>query len=78
MRHGLSIVSNAESLLRGKVGEVGMTKLEYLKFLDQGCPYSMNGKCELCNELSIRCDGQRFIHCYEFEHSEIGKEVNIE
>lgn len=52
-----------------------MTELEYLKFLDKGCPYSKNGKCELCKELSIICDGERFIHCYEFEHSEIGRSV---
>ena len=52
-----------------------MTRLEYLEFLDKGCPYSKNGKCELCKELSIMCNGERFIHCYEFEHSEIGKSV---
>ena len=52
-----------------------MTRLEYLEFLDKGCPYSKNGKCELCKELSIICDGERFIHCYEFEHSEIGRSV---
>lgn len=56
---------------------MGMTRLEYLEFLDKGCPYSENGKCELCRELSIRCDGERFINCYEFEHSEIGKEVKV-
>ena len=33
MRHGLSIVSNAESLLRGKVGEVGMKHNVPVQFL---------------------------------------------
>ena len=54
-----------------------MTRLEYLEFLDQGCPYSKNEKCELCKELPIECNGERFIHCYEFEHSEIGKSVKL-
>lgn len=49
--------------------------LGYLEFLDKGCPYSKNGQCELCKALSITCDGKRFINCYEFEHSEIGRLV---
>ena len=52
-----------------------MTKLEYLEFLNKGCPYSKNGKCELCKKLSIGCDGEKFVNCYEFEHSEIGRSV---
>ena len=54
-----------------------MTRLEYLEFLNKGCPYSKNGECELCKGkgLSIICDGERFINCAEFEHSEIGQAV---
>jgi len=46
-----------------------MTRLEYLKFIEKGCPYSKDGKCQICKEINVQCDGRNFIHCYEYEHS---------
>ena len=46
-----------------------MTRLEYLEFIQKGCPYSKNGFCSICDKISIQCDGDRFYLCEEYLQS---------
>ena len=31
------------------------------------CPYSENGKCVACRQISISCNGAKHIHCAQYE-----------
>lgn len=35
--------------------------------LIEKCPYSINGKCKACHVLSITCEGDKYIHCAQYQ-----------
>ena len=31
------------------------------------CPYSENGKCKACKQLSINCNGENYYNCEQYK-----------